>query len=320
APAVDSTISALELYGFFNEFPIPPSAYNFDLVFSFPPINGHPIEGVKVGRTDSWNDLSPRFVLDYKVAPNVMVFGSVAKGYKAGGFNSVEPLSRFDPEHVWNFEGGVKSLFADIGVIVNASVFYFEYSNKQEITLVQGTDGVAHYVVDSSDQKAHGVDLDARWQPLNALTLSLSAEYIDSTYKKYVAPDGTNLTGQPTGEPHWSVAAGASYVWTLPSSGKIDLSGQFAYRGETRCNADSVAQGNCLVTPHFTLGSATERLDARLGWSSSKDRWGVAAYVTNLLNKQYVTGISNLTALDLGTPVASVSAPRMWGLEARVGL
>jgi len=320
APELDAAIAALEAGGFFNTFPIPPSAYNFDVVFAFPPINGQQIEGVKVRSSNAWNDLSPRFVIDYKVDPNVMAFGSVAKGYKAGGYNSVQPLSHFDPENVWNVEGGVKSLFADIGVIVNASAFYYVYSNKQEITLVQDAGNVGHYVVDSSDQKAYGVDLDSRWQPVNALTLSLSAEYIDSTFKKYTAPDGTNLTGQPTGEPYLSAALGASYVWTLASDGKIDLSGQFAYRGETRCNKDSQVQGNCLVTPRFTLGEATERVDVRLGWSSPRDRWGVAAFVTNLFDKQYVTAINNITAATFGTPYASVSAPRMWGLEARVGL
>ena len=70
-------------------FPIPPEAYRFsDIVFDVDtPASGRHAE-------DTWDDVSPRFVLDYKVTPNVMMFGSVAKGYKAGGYNSVEVGSR----------------------------------------------------------------------------------------------------------------------------------------------------------------------------------------------------------------------------------
>jgi iron complex outermembrane receptor protein len=319
APELDATIAALQAGGFFEAFPIPPEAYMFDLVFAFPPINGQVIEGQKVRLKDSWDDVSPRFVIDYKVTPDVMVFGSLAKGYKAGGFNSVQPLSRFANEDVWNVEGGVKSLFADIGLIVNSSVFYYVYNDKQAITLVEGESGVSQYVVDTSDEEAYGLDVDARWQPVDALTLTANLELIDATYRKYISPAGTDLSGEPTGEPRLSAALGASYVWTLDSFGKLDLSAMYAYRGESRCNADSKSQGSCQVSPDFKVGDATNRTDVRLAWSSETDRWGVAAYVTNVFDDQYVTGVNNITANTFGTPFASISEPRMWGVDVRVG-
>ncbi len=315
APELDATLAALQAGG----VPINPADYQFDIVFAFPPINGQVIEGQKVKAKDSWDDLSPRFVLDYKITPDVMVFGSLAKGYKAGGYNSVQPLSKFDNEDVWNVEAGVKSLFADIGVILNSSVFYYQYLDKQAITLVTAENGVGQYVVDTSDQEAYGLDVDARWQPIDALTFSANLEYIDSTYKKYTAPSGIDLSGQPTGEPKLSAALGASYVWTLGSAGKLDLSAMYAYRGESRCNDDSRAQGTCQVSPNFKVGEATNLMDMRLAWSSDGNRYGVAAYVDNVFDDRYVTGVNNLTANTFGTPFASVSAPRTYGVELKVG-
>jgi iron complex outermembrane receptor protein len=35
-----------------------------------------------------------------------------------------------------------------------------------------------------------------------------------------------------------------------------------------------------------------------------------------VLDDQYVTGINNLTTNTFGTPFASISEPRMWGVEA----
>jgi iron complex outermembrane receptor protein len=319
APELDATLAALQAGGFFDAFPIPPEAYQFDLVFAFPPINGQVIEGQKVELDDAWDDLSPRLVFDYKVTPDVMVFGSLAKGYKAGGFNSVQPLSEFDNEDVWNAEAGVKSLFADLGLIVNASTFYYVYQDKQSIALDCPEGDICRYVVDSSDEQAYGIDVDARWQPVDALTLTANLALIDATYKDYVSTAGTDLSGEPTGEPWVSAALGASYVWTFPGYGRLDLSAMHAYRGESRCNKDSELQGSCQVSLNFKVGEATNRTDVRLAWSSDDDRWGAAAFVTNLFDERYVTGVNNLTTSTFGTPFASISEPSMWGVEVRMG-
>ncbi len=315
APELDATVAFLDSVGFFAAAGLDPSIYNFDVVFAFPPVGSQVIEGQKVTMKDSWDDVSPRLVVDYALTPDVMVFGSLAKGYKAGGFNSVQPLAGFDNEDVWNAEAGVKSLFADLGLILNASVFYYEYLDKQAITLVCPDDEVCRYLVDTSDQKAYGVDLDARWQPVDALTLSFNAEYIDATYKDYVNQDGDDLSGEPTGEPEWSFAAGASYVWTLGNGDKLDLSGMYAYRGENRCNAGSQLQGTCQTSPNFRVGEATERADLRLAWTTADGGFGVAAFVNNVFDQRYVTGVNNITANTFGTPFASITPPRTWGVD-----
>ena len=322
-PELDATVAALEAMGFFDAFPIPPEAYRLDdLIFRVDTPDG----GARpVTRDDSWDDLSPRVVVDYAVTPDVMVFGSIAKGYKAGGYNSVEVGSEFDNEDVWNAEAGVKSLYSQVGVILNASVYYYVYSDKQAITLVSdvGCDDVGEvcipqYVVDTSDEEAWGVDVEARWQPYDNITLYANAAFIDATYKDKVTRDGVDLSGEPTGEPYLGAALGASYVWVLGEFGDLDFSGRYAYRGESRCNSDSQRQGSCQVSPNFDLGEAQHRLDVRLGWKSEDDRWGLAAFVTNVLDDQYVTGVNNLTTDTFGTPFASISEPRQWGLEATV--
>ena len=316
APGLDASLAALQAAGFFATFPIPPEAYQFDLVFALPP----GIEGRKVRRSDSWDDVSPRFVIDYELQPDVMVFGSLAKGYKAGGYNSVEVDSRFDNEDVWSLEAGVKSVFARVGLAFNASAYYYVYEDKQSIALVQGASGsgVPQYLVDTSDAEAFGIDAELRWQPFDEVTLYANVAFIDATYDDKVSRDGTDLSGEPTGEPYLSAALGASYVWLLGPNGLVDLSTQFGYRGEARCNQESKAQGECQVSPSVPVGDAQSRLDARLAWKNATDRWGVAAFVTNLLDDQYVTRFDNITASTLGTPFASVSEPRAWGLEAFV--
>ncbi|HEY0939753.1 MAG TPA: TonB-dependent receptor [Steroidobacter sp.] len=316
-PELDAVVAGLDELGFFDTIGVPAEIYRFgDVAFAV----DTPPGGLTL--KDSWDDVSPRLVLDYKVVANVMVFGSLAKGYKAGGYNSTEVASKFDNEDVWNFETGIKSVFPQAGVVLNASAFYYIYDNKQAIVLatdVEGSD-IPQYLVDVSDEEAWGIDIDAQWRPIDQLRLYANVAFIDATYKeKFTRGDNPiDLSGQPTGEPYLSASVGASYGWALGDAGDLELSGRFAYRGKQRCNDDSEQQGDCSLQTIFKVGEATERLDLRLAWSSAKDTFGLAAYVTNVLDDQYVTGINNLTASTFGTPFASISEPRQWGVEARM--
>jgi iron complex outermembrane recepter protein len=298
-------------------FPIPP-APNFpyqNIEFTTPISTAAPLR-----MNDSWNDTSPRVVLDYKPLQGLMFYASATRGYEAGGYNALEPGAKYEPETVRNYEFGVKSELLDHRLLLNASVYYYLYSNLQSLNLVSNGNGsLPAYEVTISDQHAKGVDFEARWQATSALRLNVLAAYIDDTYKNYVTPDGTDLSGQATGEPLWSLAAGIDYLWHDVAGGDLDFSLQDAYRGATRCNADSAAQGSCLTIPSFRIGTAENRTDARLGWmSAGKVPVSVALYVNNLFDKQYATGVQTISSSTLGTPFSGITAPRFYGVELGV--
>lgn len=283
-----------------------------NLIFSYPGL-----QDVPYSTSGSWSDVSPRVVLDYKPDPNVMLYASVAKGFTPGGYDSVAINGKYDNEDVWNYELGFKTALPESHLVVNGAVYYYAYKNKQSLVLttVNGN-AIPQYTVSVSDQKAYGVDLDARWQPIAPLTLGLTTAYIDSTYTRFVSPaTGQDLSGQPTGEPTWSFAASADYVVALLDSGSIDLFVSHSYRGATRCNGESQATRACLPQASFPLAVAENQTDARIGWRSAQGKWGVSLYGTNLFDKRYVTGINNITASTFGTPIASVNAPRRYGIE-----
>ncbi|WP_436357744.1 TonB-dependent receptor [Brevundimonas sp. CEF1] len=291
--------------------------YVFDLsaLAGVPCENGVTVqEGVTCKLSDSWSDVSPRFVADYHLTDSAMVFFSYAKGYKAGGFNSVEVASRFDNEDVQNFEIGLKS---DLGAKarLNISAFQYDYDGKQSIRLVVPTgSSVPQYLVETSDDTAWGVDMQLDVEPLDGLNLFANAQYIDATYNRKMTDDG-DLAGQPTGEPLWSASAGASYRHDLGAAGSLDMQVIHAYRGEGRCNTTSTGQGSCLQTPWFDPSEAQNRTDVRLYWRNANARYQVGVYVNNLFDNQYVTGVNNITATTLGTPFVGLTEPRMWGVD-----
>jgi iron complex outermembrane recepter protein len=298
-----------------NFVPLPPFPFTQNIEFNTPISTAAPFRV-----NDSWNDTSPRVVLDYKVMPDVMVYGSVTRGYEAGGYNALLPGAKYEPETVRNYELGVKSELLEHRLLLNASIYYYLYSNLQSLQLVPDSNGaLPAYEVTISDQHAKGVDFEARWKATSALSLNFLAAYIDDTYKNYIAPDGTDLSGQATGEPLWSLAGGIDYLWRDVVGGDFDFTLQHAYRGATRCNADSAAQGSCLTIPSFKIGTEQNRTDARVAWTSHGQMpVSVAVYVNNAFDKQYATGVNTISATTLGTPFSNITPPRFWGVELGV--
>jgi len=311
ATQLDASLSELTQLG----VPLPQFPFYQNLVFNTPASTAAPLRV-----NNSWNDTSPRVVLDYKPRPEVMYYGSFAQGYQAGGYNALEPGATYQPEKVKNYEVGVKSELFDRRLLVNASVYYFIYSNLQTLNLVSNGNGaLPQYEVTVSDQHATGVDFETRWQATDAFSLKLIGTYIDLTYKDYVAPDGTNLSGQAVGQPLWALAGGFDYLWRDLAGGDLDLTVQNAFQGAARCNADSVATGGCFANGAFRVGTTQDRTDVRLAWTSrSTHPVTVAVYANNLFDNQYATGIQTISASTLGTPFTNITPPRFWGAELGV--
>ena len=315
APTLDAALQQLDAMGFFGMIGIPLDQYLFDIAF----IDGPAVlnKGVLNRASKSWDDISPRFVADYHFTDDLMGYASLAKGYKAGGFNSLQIGSEFANEDVWNFEVGIKHSVPEHRLRYNLSAYTYTYDDRQAIRL-DTTTAIPHYVVDTSDIEAWGLDFDTRWQATDALTLDFVAAYIDSSYDQYVTPEGDDLSGQPTGTPKWSVAGGFSYQWMLGDAGDLRLSMRHAYRGKTRCSDESQAQGTCGVSPVLRLGEAQERTDVRLGWQSASGHLGLAVYGNNVFDNQYVSSLGTYAKTVLGTVGARLSEPRTWGMEVSV--
>jgi iron complex outermembrane receptor protein len=316
ATAFDQTVAALVSSGIVDL--LPPEAQQALGAFGSNIIFPNAV-GQWVPTKHSWHDFSPRVVASYKFTPDLMAYVSATKGYKAGGYNSLQVGSLYAPEKVWNYEGGVKAVVPQYNLLFNASVYYYRYSNLQSSVLNPNFSGsgVPFYTVMTSDQHAHGLDVEAQWQPTRALRINATGAYIDSTYVHGTSTSGVSLDGQPTGEPTFSATVGFDYTWFDVYHGNLELNMQYAYRGRTRCNADSGVQGTCFSTPLFSVGNATQRTDARLDWHTPDEHWGVGVFVNNMFNKRYVLSIGNDSTNDFGTPYATVTPPRTFGVELR---
>lgn len=274
--------------------------------------------------TRSWTDLSPRLVLDHKLAGGPMVYASLTRGYQAGGFNTLQVNSVFEPEHVTNAELGLKGQLGGLGLSYSAALFHYRFENLQTMDLVPASTagGLPAYQVTISDQQASGLDLDLQWQATRALRLAAAAELINQTYRRGRSSAGQDLSGLAVGTPRLSASVGATYQWAA-LGGQASSGLQYAYSSAQRCNPESYVQGQCFDAAGWRVGGPRQRWDLRVGWDSQGaagigggSGWGLALIVNNVLNEQPIHKIW-YEAAPLGSAYATLGRPRSIALELR---
>jgi iron complex outermembrane receptor protein len=272
-----------------------------------------------LGKSAAWNNTSPRLVIDHHLDKETMLFASVTRGYQAGGFNAIykEGVSTFSPETITNYEAGVKGGIKSAGLFYTASLFHYDFNNLQSIGTTTSSSGILTYVVNVSNQKASGADLEGYWAINDHWRLNAATELINQTYKTYTysasATNQINMAGQPVGTPRASGTLGLNARYALldgEGSGALN----YVYEGAKRCNSETTDKFQCGTFPAFRVGGPTQRLDLRLGWDSANRKWGVAALVQNLANKQYVAYTSPVGS-GVGSRTGNVTDPRSIALE-----
>ena len=81
---------------------------------------------------DMWGG---KIALDFRLAKNKMLYSTISRGYKAGGFNADSALPRigreFETETQWNYEAGLKGLWLEEKLTIQVAAFYQDRKNIQ---------------------------------------------------------------------------------------------------------------------------------------------------------------------------------------------
>jgi len=290
------------------------------------------LEGVRFTRTAHFNDVSPRFVINYTPNSDTLLYASASRGYKAGGFNTQQINSFFDPETVWNFEGGFKSELLDRRLRLNASGYYFKYRNRQSISLEPtSSSALPQYVTLSGDSKAWGIDFEAQVVATRDLTLGFTAGYIDSTWVTRTER-GVDIAGEPTGEPSFRGVLSAHYTHETASGGRLFADASYSYTSRVRLNgADRKRNDDLNANPDpadpapyvdfSKLGKVWDPrniVNARIGYALPGDHVTVSIFGENILDDQSPRTLNDISADIFHTPYVRLDAPATFGVELGV--
>ncbi|AMK26595.1 TonB-dependent receptor (plasmid) [Sphingobium sp. TKS] len=235
-----------------------------------------------------------RGAINYKVTDDVLLYGSVSRGFKAGTFpvivnlfNSViQPVKQ---EKLTSYEAGAKLTLLDNHVQLNLSAFHYDYVNKQFFSFLPVLQGalVTATLVNIPKSTVDGADLEITAQ-FGGLRLSGGVTYIKTKVENYV---GFDFAGQPldfSGKefnyaPPWSANLDAEYKFDTGGNLTPFIGGTVTYRDKTYAD---LGENPAFAMPSYTL------LDARLGVESING-WRVSIYGRNLTNKYYWNSVAS---------------------------
>lgn len=125
---------------------------------------------------------SGRASLDYQIADNVMVYGYAARGVKSGGinFSGGVGFETFDPETNWTYEAGVKASLWDGRAIVNAAVYYIDWTDLQ--SNAPATLDAGDVVVNGIGATSKGIEIDASIDVTEKFNLRFATAINDPKY------------------------------------------------------------------------------------------------------------------------------------------
>ena len=215
----------------------------------------------------------------------------------------------YAPETLVSYEVGYKGRFADGAVRLNASAFYYNYTNMQ-LTGVVNVDGAPSTVTTNAGKASvKGLELESILQPNHFNRLTLGLDLLDAHYASYCA---SYVTGTFTCDDNWAgkkldhsptQTVRAAYNLTVPTGdGKIE-----ANIG-TRLMSSYVVTAFYGTPVQYTIPSHTTT-DASLTYTASAGHWYVQAYAKNLENFITVNGVNTFGA------VTALGDPRTFGLR-----
>ncbi|HEY3812595.1 MAG TPA: TonB-dependent receptor [Caulobacteraceae bacterium] len=259
-----------------------------DLAFILGPPGAYPYS-----RTDK--ALMGNVGVQYQIDPQAMLYATVSRGFKAGGFNAISPSPiggliepTYSPEYVDSYEVGVKSKWFDNRVLINFDLFRENYADLQVNALVQLPVNSTIAVTNAASSVSQGAELQTQWVLGDHFDLKANITYLDAHYDSYLNASPTylekqnhvthqNLSGRPLDfAPKWSGSVTAEYHTELP--GEYRLSAEL-----TPFYQSSYYNSAGTDDPNFVIPGKT-RLDGRITLDSPGRRWAVDLIGNNITN------------------------------------
>ena len=220
-----------------------------------------------------------RVAAKYLLNSNTMAYASIARGYKAGGFNTDGTLDadlrEFGEEFLIEYELGIKSSLLENKLHLKAAVFHDDRQDQQVKSSegrirVNGSTEFVDFVGNAAEGSNNGMELEAVWYPSEQLGLTASLGLLDASFDSFVNSENQDLSGRDQAHaPGYMAHLAADYnlgAWSLSVS--LDAKDDFYF-------SDS----------HNVQSDPYELLNLNLSYSG--ERWSLSFWGRNLTNQDY---------------------------------
>lgn len=257
--------------------------------------------------------VTPKLGLNYRINEDVMVYASYAEGFKSGGHNvdfiqTLEELP-FDEETATSYEIGIKSTLFEGRARLNVALFQTTFEDFQVQQFQQLTPTVSRISIsNAAEATSEGVEAELILMPIEGLTLTASAAYIEAEFDEFKScNNGVDCDGNKLAyAPEWKTFVAAEYEYPIADKGDLLFRVDYGYTDDYFTHAE-----NTPVTRH---NPDFELFNARVGFTSAEEKWRVALWGKNLMDKDS-TRMREVNFF--GVPRATYNAPRTYGVSVK---
>jgi len=185
----------------------------------------------------SFDDVSPQFAFGYRVNPQQTAYVSVARGYKAGGFNpaALPGSEAYDEEHAWHLEGGWKSTLSGGKVAASAAVFFINWDDLQLNVPNPFVPG-QFYIANVGSASSSGAEFDVTARPRSDLDVFASLGFTSAEFGEGTMANGAAVSGKSLPyTPDYTALLGGQWTHAVTTAisgfarAELALTGAFSY-------------------------------------------------------------------------------------------
>lgn len=243
--------------------------------------------------------LLPRFTAQYRFNPNLMVYGSIARGYKPAGVNyfaDAEELLTFDTETSINYEIGLKSAFFNNRLNLSLAAFF---SPVEDFQLLAFDPETFTRQIANTDADIAGFEIELRATPWNGFDAIAGFGLVDATFDEFSDPfsseelDGNNLPYSPD----YTYNLALQYRFSMGIFTRLELQG---------FGTSFFDNPNEFQQDPYAL------FNARIGYEL--EDYGFYFFANNIFDTEYLTSSFGFGSLG---EIASFGAPATYGFQVR---
>lgn len=237
------------------------------------------------------HNLSWRIGGDYRTDGGTLLYATASRGYKSGilPILAASRTAQFDPagqERLDAYEVGLKAPLLGRLAQLNASAFYYDYSDKQiRGTIVDPVFGKLEREINVPTSRVLGIEAQVIAQPMQGLNLSLGASYLDSKVTHSFAAynsDGVLIDARGSQlpfTPQVQIVGDVEYAFAVSRAVEAFVGGSGTYHSSD----NSSLRNDVVPASEFRIKPYTE-VDFRVGVQSHNGSWRGSLFISNAFN------------------------------------